>query len=96
MPPSLALFFSMAEGTVKKLEGPNEAGWFVVQLADIEAGQVPANDQLALATARQLGRVSGEEYVQQFVDALQDEVGVERNKTAIAAVKAQLTGAQAE
>lgn len=96
VPPSLALFFSMAEGTVKKLEAPGEAGWLVVQLADIEAGQIPANDPLVFATAQQLGRVSGEEYVGQFVSAIQDEVGIERNETAIKAVRAQLTGTQAE
>jgi len=96
VPPSLALFFSMAQGTVKKLEAPNDSGWYVVQLARIEAGAVPQNDPLVLATLQQLGRVSGEEYVQQFVNAAQREVGVERNATAIAAVKAQLTGTQAE
>ncbi len=96
VPPSLALFFSMAEGTVKKLEAGNDAGWYVVQLRDIEAGQVVANDPLVRATLQQLGRVSGEEYVQQFVEAAKDEIGVERNEAAIAAVRAQLTGTQAE
>jgi len=96
VPPSLALFFSMAAGTVKKLEAADDGGWYVVELAEIEAGEVTANDELVFATAQQLGRVSGEEYVQQFVGAIQSEVGIERNETAIAAVKAQLTGAQAE
>ncbi len=96
VPPSLALFFSMAAGTVKKLEAGSDAGWYVIQLADIEAGQVTANDPLVYATLQQLGRVSGEEYVQQFVNAVQDEVGIERNETAITAVRAQLTGTQAE
>ena len=96
VPPSLALFFSMAAGTVKKLEAGQDAGWFVVQLNEIEAGQVVENDPLVLNTMQQLGRVSGEEYVEQFVKAAQKEVGVERNETAIAAVRAQLTGNQAE
>jgi peptidyl-prolyl cis-trans isomerase D len=96
VPPSLALFFSMAEGTVKRLEAPDEAGWYVIQLADIEAGKVTVNDQLVFATAQQLGRVSGEEYVRQFVNAIQNDVGVERNETAILAVRNQLTGAQGE
>jgi peptidyl-prolyl cis-trans isomerase D len=96
VPPSLALFFSMAAGTVKKLEAPNDAGWYVVQLAKIEAGQVQANDPLVYSTLQQLGRVSGEEYVQQFVAAVQRDVGVERNETAIKAVAAQLSGTQAE
>ena len=96
VPPALALLFSMAQGTVKKLEAANDAGWYVVQLAKIEAGAIPQNDPLVLATLQQLGRVSGEEYVRQFVKAAQREVGVERNQAAIDAVKAQLTGTQAE
>ncbi len=28
----MALMFSMAEGTVKRLEAPNDNGWFVVKL----------------------------------------------------------------
>lgn len=96
VPPSLALFFSMAQGTVKKLEAADDAGWYVVQLAEIEAGAIEQNDPLVLATLQQLGRVSGEEYVRQFVKAAQREVGVERNQAAIDAVKAQLTGTQAE
>lgn len=96
VPPSLALFFSMAEGTVKKLEAANDAGWYVVELEEIEAGEVAQGDPLVLATLQQLGRVSGEEYLQQFVAASQREVGVERNQAAIDAVKAQLAGIQAE
>ena len=96
VPPSLALLFSMAQGTVKKLEAGDDAGWYVVQLSKIEAGQLEPNDPLVLATLQQLGRVTGEEYVRQFVNAAQREVGVERNQTAIDAVKRQLTGAQAD
>jgi anthranilate synthase component 1 len=58
VPPSLALFFSMAAGTVKKLEAGGDAGWYVVQLRQIEAGQIAANDPLVFATLQQLGRVS--------------------------------------
>lgn len=92
VPPSLALFFSMAQGTVKKLEAGQLAGWYVLQLSDVEPGTVAANDPLVPATVRQLGQVTGDEYVQQFVNAAQREVGVERNETAIKAVAAQLTG----
>ena len=94
MPPSLALFFSMAEGTVKKLEGGNDAGWYVVKLDDVEAGEVAADDPIMQATLRQLGQVTSEEYVEQFVKAAQAEVGVERNDAAIEAVAATLTGNQ--
>lgn len=92
VPPQLALFFSMAERTTKKLEAPSDAGWYVVRLDDIEAPQVAANDPIVLGTIQQLGQITGNEYVEQFVRAAQREVGVERNQPAIDAVAAQLTG----
>jgi peptidyl-prolyl cis-trans isomerase D len=92
--PPLALFFSMAAGTVKKLEAADEAGWYVVALDEIEPGQVAADDPMVFATLQQLGAVTGEEYVQQFVKAAQREVGIERNENAIRAIAAQLTGQQ--
>jgi peptidyl-prolyl cis-trans isomerase D len=92
VPSSLALFFSMAQGTEKKLEAPNEAGWYVVRLDKVDPGKIDAGDPLIASTLRQLGLVTGEEYTAQFVGAAQGEVGVERNETAIRAVAAQLTG----
>ena len=92
VPSQLALFFSMAERTTKKLEAPADGGWYVVRLDDIVAPQVAANDPIVLGTMQQLGQVTGTEYVEQFVRAAQREVGVERNQAAIDAVAAQLTG----
>lgn len=92
VPSQLALFFSMAEGTTKRLEAPSDAGWYVVRLDEIEAPQVAANDPIVLGTLQQLGQVAGNEYLEQFVKAAQREVGVERNQAAIDAVAAQLTG----
>jgi peptidyl-prolyl cis-trans isomerase D len=92
VPSELALFFSMAEGTVKKLEVPGDAGWYVVRLDEIEAPQVAANDPIVLDTLRQLSQTTSNEYVEQFAAAAQREVGVERNQAAIDAVAAQLTG----
>ena len=92
VPSEMALFFSMAEGTAKKLEGPGNAGWFVMRVDEVEAPQVAANDPLVMATLQQLSQVTRDEYVAQFVTAAKREVGVERNETAIDAVAAQLTG----
>lgn len=92
VPPVLALLFSMAEDTTKRLEAPNENGWFVVQLDEIEPGSIEGQEELVLATRRELSQLAGDEYIQQFVAAIDEEVGVERNQTAIDAVRAQLTG----
>jgi peptidyl-prolyl cis-trans isomerase D len=96
VPAELALFFSMAERTTKKLAVPNDAGWFVMRLDDIDAPQVAANDPLVLQTMNELAQALGQEYVRQFVTATQKEVGVERNQNAIDAVRRQLTGEQAD
>ena len=93
VPPVLALLFSMAEKTTKRLEAPSENGWFVVQLDEIEPGNVEGDNQIILATQRELSQLAGDEYIRQFVTAIQSTVGVERNETAIEAVRRQLSGA---
>ncbi|WP_126173477.1 peptidylprolyl isomerase [Altericroceibacterium xinjiangense] len=92
VPPALALFFSMAEGTVKRLAAPGRNGWLVAELEDIEVGALSADDPLIASTRQQLGSAAADEYSQQFVTAAQRHVGIERNEDAIAAVKAELAG----
>ena len=90
--PPLALFFSMAEGTTKRLEAQNDAGWFVIDLEDIEAGLIARDDPVFAQAKQQFIPTIGAEYAQQFVAAMREEVGVERNDEAIAAVRRQLIG----
>jgi peptidyl-prolyl cis-trans isomerase D len=90
--PVLALMFSMAKGTVKRLEAPEDNGWFVVKLDEIALPPIDKNDPLIGATRRQLAGVFGDEYAQQLAHAAQREVGVEKNQAAIDAVAKQLTG----
>lgn len=92
IPPPLALFFSMAEGTAKRLKAEANAGWFVVQLTDIEPGKVVANDPILAQASQELGQLAGDEYEAQFRAAVRAKVGVERNPTAIAAVRRRLAG----
>jgi peptidyl-prolyl cis-trans isomerase D len=91
-PPALALFFAMAEGTVKRLEAPAEAGWFVAELEDIAVPELEADDPAVALTSRQLAAVLGDEYAEQFIRAAMAEVGAEKNQAAIDAVLRQLTG----
>jgi peptidyl-prolyl cis-trans isomerase D len=92
VPPALALFFSMAEGTVKILPAPQDRAWFVVYLKDIEAPPVADDDPLIAATMRELGTMTGDEYVEALRTAITKEIGVERNATAVKAVRQQLGG----
>ncbi|MDP4539447.1 SurA N-terminal domain-containing protein [Qipengyuania sp. DY56-A-20] len=92
IPPPLALLFSMAEGTSKRLEATNNLGWFVVDLDDIELGEMAGDDPLIAQAQSQLGETVGQEYADQLVIAMREAMGVERNETAIDAVRRQLAG----
>lgn len=91
-PTPLVLMFSMAAGTQKRMEAPNKAGWFIVQLDQITPGKLAPNDPLLQTARHELGNVAGQEYEQQFRQAVRAELGVEKNDKAIAAVKKQLSG----
>ena len=91
-PAPIALMFSMAEGTTKKLEAPESAGWYVVDLAEIETGEVSRDDPVFAQAKADLGMAMGREYAEQLRVALREELGVERNATAIEAVRKQLLG----
>jgi peptidyl-prolyl cis-trans isomerase D len=92
VPPPLALLFSMAQGTAKKLEAEQGLGWYVVDLQSIEAGRIADNDLLLTQARSSLSPVVAEEYAQQFERAMRDAVGYERNAEAFAAVRRQLSG----
>lgn len=92
VPGVLALFFSMAEGTTKRLEEPREALWYVTRVDDISAPELAKDDPLIASSIPQLGALLGDEYTDQFVKAIEATVGVERNQAAIDAVRSQLTG----
>ena len=91
IPPPLVLLFSMAEGTYKLLEAPNDLGWYVVALNDIVA--TPLEDPEELERTRVgLAPALSNEYQQQLIKAIRAEIGVERNEAAIEAVRKNLLG----
>ncbi len=92
IPPPLALLFSMAEGTTKKLEAPRMAGFYVVDLENIAMDDLDANDPLVIQARTQLGPLMGDEYGDQLRVAMREELGVERNSDAVASVRKQLLG----
>lgn len=92
VPPPLTLMFSMAEGTAKTLKAPQNQGWFVVNLGNIDRGDASKRTDLLDATSAQFKQVFGNEYTEQFINAMKADVGVERNEDALTAVRNQLLG----
>lgn len=92
VPPALGLMFQMAKGTTKKMEGPRNLGFIIVDLDAIETRPIAKGEPLVLATQRQLGQVIGGEMGEQLTRAIAVHVGVKRNDAAIKAVTDQMTG----
>ncbi len=92
VPPALALFFSMAKGTVKRLEVGQDRGWLVVKLDDISVPTLSKDDADIASEQQQLASTLGDEYSQELVTAAQRDVGVKTNQAAVDAVRKQLTG----
>ncbi|WP_298672702.1 peptidylprolyl isomerase [uncultured Sphingomonas sp.] len=93
--PALALLFSLPGGGARLLEAPNNAGWMVVKLDTIVAGDAAKMPQLVTSTRRELGSMVGREYAEQFTNAVKAEMKATRNQAEIARVKADLAGKDA-
>lgn len=92
IPPPLVLMFSMAEGSVKVLEGPRNIGWYVVSLDEISTDPVDGEPGLLEQTRSQLAPTLTEEYRRQAAAAMRKELGTTRDDAAVAAVRKQLAG----
>ena len=92
IPPAIALLFSMAEGTTKRLDAGGNAGFFVVHVDDITMDDIANDDPLIAQAKRQMGPLLGDEYAEQLRTAMREELGVSRNQTAIDSVRKTLTG----
>lgn len=91
-PPPLVLMFSMAEGSTKLYEAPNNIGWYLVNLADIVTEEVADDNPILAQTRQQLAPALSAEYTEQLTAAIRKEMGVERNDDAFEALRRQLAG----
>ncbi|QUL38658.1 SurA N-terminal domain-containing protein [Erythrobacter sp. JK5] len=92
VPAPLVLLFSMAEGSTKLLEAPNDLGWYVVDLDEISAEPLAEDNPVLAQTRQQLAPALINEYTDQLTTAIRKDIEVELNATAIDAVRKQLAG----
>ncbi|MDE2301522.1 MAG: peptidyl-prolyl cis-trans isomerase [Sphingomonadales bacterium] len=91
-PPQLMLMFAMAPGTVKLMPAAQNQGWYVVVLKTITPGAVSPGDPLVQNVATELGQLAGNEYADQMVAAIREDVGVTRYPAALKTVATQVVG----
>ncbi|MFB0611501.1 peptidylprolyl isomerase [Aurantiacibacter poecillastricola] len=88
-----ALFFSMAEGSAKRVLVDQVATWFVIALDEIEVPELAADAPEIANTGNLLAEAVAQEYSVQFLDGARESLDVEINEAGLDAVRAQLTGA---
>ena len=89
-PAEVAILFSMATNSVKTLPVGQDRGYFVVQLNGIKPGDAGGQPALLNQVRGQLSDVVGQEYGQQFERAVEKQLGVTRNASAVATVQRSL------
>lgn len=94
VPPPVRALFDMKRGQAKFMPADNGGAYFVVVLANIEAGDFTIYPGLVENTRGELSQATSSELAEQFMRAVQKDVGVKRNADAIAQVKRQFSGAQ--
>lgn len=92
VPAPVALFFTIAEGSTKKLAAANDIGWFIVNVDSISVDEMPANSPAVAIAQSQLQTALAGEYQDQLIASMRDALGVETNDAAIEAVRKQLIG----
>lgn len=95
VPPPLVLLFSMKAKTAKLTAAPERGGYFVVYLDTIVPGNARGDAKALEGMRGAIGKEIGREYGDQLVKAIQQAVGTKKNPAALAAVKAELSGASA-
>ena len=88
----MQVLFGMAKGSIKLMGGPRNRGWYILQLSGVTPGAIKPEDPRLAGLEKELSDSLGKEYTDQLLAAMAAELGVERNETAIRAVRTSLTG----
>ena len=92
VPPPLAMMFSLPRGKARILPAPDGRGWFVVYLERVVPGDAGKEPGLTQAVRGQFAQIVGDEYAQQFTNAIRSGLKVERNDGAVRQLRNELLG----
>lgn len=92
VPAPVQMLFNLGSGKSRMVADPGGEGFYVVKLDKITPGNAITQPALINQVQRDFQRAIAEEYAQQFIAAMRQDVGVERNEEAIAATRKQVFG----
>jgi peptidyl-prolyl cis-trans isomerase D len=92
VPAPLRTLFATAQGKAKVGADPEGRGYFVVKVDKIIPGNALNQPALIAQVQSQFSEPLAQEYAQEFLAAIREDVGAKRNDAAIAAAKKRIIG----
>jgi len=90
IPPALKILFTLGEGKSRMSADTKGQGFFIVKVDKIIPGNALAQPGLITEVQGEFSEPLAQEYAQQFLAAMRKDVGVERNESAIQALKTRI------
>jgi peptidyl-prolyl cis-trans isomerase D len=91
VPEPLRVMFTTMQGKAQIGPDPQGRGFFVVKVNKITPGNALNQPGLISEVQKEFGEPLAQEYAQELIAAIRDNVGVRRNESAIAATKKRIT-----
>jgi peptidyl-prolyl cis-trans isomerase D len=92
VPPAMGMMFSLSQGRSRMIADPEGRGFIIVKVTRIVPGNASLQPSLISRTQSEFQQAAAAEYAEQMTKAIEAEVGVERDESAIAAAKRRITG----
>jgi peptidyl-prolyl cis-trans isomerase D len=90
VPPAIRTLFSLTQGKSRLVADPRSRTFYVVKVNKIVPGNALLQPALVGQMQRELQSASGQDYVAQLLNAIRQDMKVQRNESAIAAEKQRL------
>lgn len=95
-PPTHSMLFNLQPGKARLIPAPENRGWLVVYLDRIVPGNAASEPQFVDGLRAQFGNVMGNEYVDQFTNAIQAGMKIKRYPEKVASLKTGLSTGRAQ
>lgn len=92
VPPAIGIMFSLAQGRSRLVADPQARGFVIVKVTKIVPGNANFRPGLISRMQTEFQQAAAREYAEQMTKAIEEDVGIKRNESAIADAKRRITG----